>query len=103
MLKLREYAGGTRTIQKTKEAVEPVVAIESAALITDLHQPGQMCSGRALTMTAIVPEYVGSAMRLSPAMTRVRSNGVVPQRAIQRRPGNRYSTASARTTKTWET
>src|SRR5687767_687316 len=58
-----------------------------------------MCSGRALTRTAIVPEYVGSTMRLSPAMTRVRSDGVAPQRAIQRRPGNQYSTASARITK----
>src|SRR5688572_10242004 len=39
VLKLGEYAGGTRTIQKTKEAVEPVVAIEPAALIAHLHQP----------------------------------------------------------------
>jgi hypothetical protein len=58
-----------------------------------------MCSGRALTMRAIVPEYVGSTMRPSPAMTRVRSDGVAPQRAIQRRTGNQYSTASARITK----
>src|SRR6476619_2541982 len=58
-----------------------------------------MSSGGALTMSAIVPEYVGSTMRLSPDMTRFRSDGVVPQRAIQRRTGNQYSAANVRKTR----
>src|SRR6186997_2203827 len=58
-----------------------------------------MSSGRALTMTAIVPEYVGSAMRPSPAMTRDRSEGVVPHRPIHRRIGNQYSAANVKITR----
>src|SRR6185369_6306171 len=44
-------------------------------------------------MTAIVPEYVGWTMSPSPAMTRVRSVDAAPQRLIQRRTGNQYTTA----------
>src|SRR6187455_3246016 len=59
-----------------------------------------MSSGRALTMTAMVPEYVGLAMRPSPAMTRDRSEGVVPHRPIHRRIGNQYSAAIVKITRT---
>src|SRR5580765_1656507 len=52
-----------------------------------------MCSGEALTVTAIVPAYVGSTRRLSPAMRRVRSDSMVPQRLIHRRIGNQYNIA----------
>src|SRR4029453_6777474 len=58
-----------------------------------------MFSDAALTVTAIVPEYVGLTRSPSPAMTRVRSDGVVPQRLIQRRIGNQYSTENVRITK----
>src|SRR5688572_9433020 len=58
-----------------------------------------MCSGAALTMTTIVPEYVGLTSSASPAMTRVRSDGVAPQRLIHRRIGNQYSTENVRITK----
>ena len=40
MLKLRENAGGAWTIQVAEEAVQPVVAIEAAAPIAHLNQPG---------------------------------------------------------------
>ena len=40
VLKLREDAGCTGTIQIADEAVEPVVAVEATALVADLHQPG---------------------------------------------------------------
>src|SRR5437899_45884 len=58
-----------------------------------------MSSGGALTLMDIVPEYVGSTSRLSPALTRHRSDGVAPQRLIHRRIGNQYSTASVRITR----
>src|SRR5690348_1400176 len=58
-----------------------------------------MCSGCALTVAAIVYVNVGLMMRPSPAMTRVRSDDVVPQRPIQRRSGNQYSTATVRNTR----
>src|SRR6185369_15948504 len=58
-----------------------------------------MSSGSALTLTAIVPEYVGSTRRLSPAMTCVRSDGVVPQRLIHRRKENQYNTANVSSTR----
>src|SRR6516165_2970357 len=58
-----------------------------------------MWSGGALTVTAIVPEYVQSARRLSPAMSRTRSGDEAPQRFIQPRIGNQYSIANVRTTK----
>jgi hypothetical protein len=38
VLKLGKNAASTRTIQKAKEAVEPVVAVEPATLIPHLHQ-----------------------------------------------------------------
>src|SRR6185436_14597802 len=49
-------------------------------------------------MTAIVPEYDWPASRLSPAMTRVRSDGVAPQRFIQRRIGTQYRIENVRIT-----
>src|SRR5262245_48114456 len=52
-----------------------------------------MCSGRALMVMAIVYEYEGSTTRPSPAITRVRSDDVVPQWPIQRRIGNQYRRA----------
>lgn len=53
-----------------------------------------MCSAGALTVMAVVPEYVGFARRASPAMTRARSDGVVPHWFIHRRIGNQYSAAT---------
>src|SRR5215510_5045178 len=53
-----------------------------------------MCSGRALMVMAIVYEYVGSTTRPSPAITRVRSDDVIPQWPIQRRIGNQYRRAT---------
>src|SRR4029453_9854099 len=58
-----------------------------------------MSAGGASTMMAIVPVYVQSTSRLSPAMTRDRSDGVAPQRLIHRRIGNQYSTANASITR----
>ena len=58
-----------------------------------------MSSGGASTLTAIVPEYVGSTSRLSPAMTRERSDGVAPQRLIHRRIGNQYNIENVSITK----
>src|SRR5262245_28599665 len=55
-----------------------------------------MCSGAALTVTAVVPEYVWSARRQSPAITRERSDDVAPHRFIHRRIGNQYSAARVR-------
>src|SRR5262245_119871 len=53
-----------------------------------------MCSGRALMVMAIVYEKVGSTTRRSPAITRVRSDDVIPQWPIQRRIGNQYRRAT---------
>jgi hypothetical protein len=39
VLKLRENAGRTRTIQIPEEPVEPVIAVEPATLIPDLDEP----------------------------------------------------------------
>ena len=39
VLKLRENAGGARTIQIAEEAIEPVVAVQAATLLADLHEP----------------------------------------------------------------
>jgi hypothetical protein len=54
-----------------------------------------MCSGVAFTVIADVPEYIESGRRLSPAITRARSDGLAPQWFIHRRIGNQYSTAAA--------
>src|SRR5690349_11381607 len=59
-----------------------------------------MCSGLALTVTAVVPEYVQSGRRPSPAITRARSDDVAPHWFIQRRIGNQYRIAKVRIVRT---
>jgi hypothetical protein len=40
VLKLRENTCRARTIKVAEEAIEPVVAVQPAALIADLNEPG---------------------------------------------------------------
>src|SRR5688572_16565713 len=61
-----------------------------------------MSSGGAATVSACVAECIGLMMTASPGMTRVRSAGVVPQRANQRRTANQYSAASVSITRNVE-
>ena len=58
VLKLRKNARGTGAIQKAEKPVEPVVAIQPAARYPICTSHGQICSGGASTVMAIVPEYV---------------------------------------------
>lgn len=60
MLKFGENSRGARTIKIAEEAIEPVVAVRGrrADSRSACINHGQICSGRALTATAVVPEYV---------------------------------------------
>ena len=98
VLKLQKNAVRTRAIQKAEEPVEPVVAVQTAALIPHLHQPrpnvfrpridgySHRVRKRWLDDEAVAHHHL------------VRSDDAVPQRPIQRRSENQYSWASRRTT-----
>ena len=49
-------AGRTRTIEIAKKAIDPVIAVQPAALIADVYALGQMSSGAASTIRSARPK-----------------------------------------------
>jgi hypothetical protein len=78
VLKLRENAPGARTIEVAEEAIEPVVAVQPAAALPQLHCQGQTCSVGRWMVTALVQTLPGRASSRSPGQVAWCSWSVAP-------------------------